>query len=138
MYRALMLRRDQPEVFAQGDYAPLEVHGAKWNHVVAYARIHEDSRVLTVVPRLTASLMGGDQRPPLGEGVWTDTWMSVPDDTAEIVYRNLYTGEILTPVEREGVAALNLKDVLARFPVALLVAEPATSGEADLPTAAEA
>jgi hypothetical protein len=64
--------------------------------------------------------------------------MSVPDDTAEMVYRNLYTGEILTPVEREGVAALNLKDVLARFPVALLVAEPATSGEADLPTAAEA
>jgi (1->4)-alpha-D-glucan 1-alpha-D-glucosylmutase len=131
MHRVLMLRRDQPDLFAHGDYAPLEVHGAKWNHVVAYARRDENHSVLTVVPRLMVGLTGGEQRPPLGEDVWTDTWMSVPDDASSAVYRNLYTGEVLTPVEREGVAALNLKDVLARFPVALLVGEPTVVDDSD-------
>ena len=56
IHQALELRRERPEWFgAEADYTPLEVDGAKHDHVIAYLR-GED--VVTVVPRLTLKLDG--------------------------------------------------------------------------------
>ena len=36
--KLLQLRRDDPELFAQGDYQPLQVDGERKEHVFAFAR----------------------------------------------------------------------------------------------------
>jgi len=96
--QGLHLRRRRPAVFGpEGDYEPLYARGAHADHAVAFLRSGE---VAAVVPRLAIGL-GGD---------WSDTSMELPAGR----WRNELTGE-----EAEG-GILNLKELLSRFPVALL------------------
>lgn len=118
--RALALRRALPELFAAGDYVPLDAHGTFREHVVAYARVMGDQVALVVVPRLVATLGGDQMRFPLGAATWADTWIALPPELAERRFTSWLTGEQLWPVDREGQPGLALADLLASFPVALM------------------
>lgn len=120
LLRALTYRCAHQELFAQGSYAALEANGAKREHVVAFARTLDGAAVMTLVPRLVTRLTGGTEQPPVGEEVWKDTWLALPDDVPGARYRNLYTGAVLTVAERDGVPALPVSEALGCFPVALL------------------
>jgi len=61
-------------------------------------------------PRLFTRLMGERDRAPLGEAAWGDATLSV-----EGSYQNVLTGE------RHQGGSLRVADLLAAFPVALLV-----------------
>ena len=37
-WKALQLRREQPQLFSHGDYRPLRVHGTRAHHVCAFTR----------------------------------------------------------------------------------------------------
>jgi (1->4)-alpha-D-glucan 1-alpha-D-glucosylmutase len=113
---ALQLRAEQPDLFAEGDYLPLAATGEKEEHVIAFARRHGNREVITVVPRLCLLLAEGAELPPLGD-LWGDTALQLPHTTPETRYRDLFTGADVTP----AAGALALRDVLQRFPVALLV-----------------
>jgi len=115
--RTLHYRRERPQVFMNGDYVPLDASGDKRDHVVAFSRNHNRESLIVVVPRLVAELVGGVERPPLGEEVWGNTALTLPNDCAGRAFRNLFTGETVT-VEQ---ASIPLAGVLAKFPVALLV-----------------
>jgi maltooligosyltrehalose synthase len=58
---------------------------------------------------------------PFGKAVWEDTLLLLPGGQTEDSYRNVFTGEIVTPW-RGGDApiGLALADIFASFPVALL------------------
>jgi (1->4)-alpha-D-glucan 1-alpha-D-glucosylmutase len=108
---ALQLRKREPELFAQGDYVPLEAN----EHVVAFARVFEEKRVLCVVPRLTRRLAGSTAF-PLGS-VWGSRAIAglLPGR-----YRNLFTDEVF-----DVTGTLELARLFARFPLGLLVSETA-------------
>jgi maltooligosyltrehalose synthase len=53
--------------------------------------------------------------------VWQDTVVLLPDFDPSQQLINQFTGERLTPIEHQGQLALQLADVFANFPVALLV-----------------
>src|SRR4029450_14136038 len=55
--RALAYRREHAQLFLRGGYVPLEVSGARANHVCAFARSHAEEEVIVVVPRLLAPLI---------------------------------------------------------------------------------
>ena len=55
--KLLQLRRDDPELFAQGDYQALQVDGARKEHVFAFARTYEGRSCIVIVPRWSAKLM---------------------------------------------------------------------------------
>jgi (1->4)-alpha-D-glucan 1-alpha-D-glucosylmutase len=100
-YKALHLRGEHPEWFqAEAEYTPLFATGSKAEHVIAFTRAQ---RVLTVAPRW---------RLMLGEG-WTGTTFDIPLGT----WRNVLTGDAI-----EG-GRVPMEELLARFPVALLVLE---------------
>jgi (1->4)-alpha-D-glucan 1-alpha-D-glucosylmutase len=120
IYRALHFRAAHEELFARGGYLPLEATGSRREHVCAFARSLGDQVVLVVVPRLVVGLAGGDERAPVGPGVWEETLLVLPPGMAGWSYRNLYTGEVLTPGTEDGTPSLPLAAVLACFPVALL------------------
>jgi (1->4)-alpha-D-glucan 1-alpha-D-glucosylmutase len=115
---ALQLRAEQPNLFAEGDYLPLEATGDKDAHVIAFARRYGAQELITVTPRLCMLLGEGAATAPIGE-IWGDTALHIPHATPETRYRDLFTGAEFTPTAGE----LALRDVLQRFPVALLVRE---------------
>ncbi|MBD3219749.1 malto-oligosyltrehalose synthase [bacterium] len=104
MQRALAVRHAHAAAFGpQGTYTPLAVTSQHADHVVAFARGDE---VVTVVPRLMLRLEGG----------WHDTAVTLPDGS----WRNALTGEDV------GGNPAPVGELLARFPVALLVRQKET------------
>ncbi len=100
IYKALELGKQLPEIFGSGDYRPLNVLGQKAGHVVAFLR---GEKFGAVVPRLLLTL----------NGEWQDTWLEMPKGQ----WHNHLTGDRF-----KGGKAM-LRDILARFPVALISKE---------------
>jgi (1->4)-alpha-D-glucan 1-alpha-D-glucosylmutase len=109
IHQALQLRRERPDCFdAEAGYTPLEVDGAKHDHVIAYLR---DEDVVTVAPRLTLKL----------DGMWRDTMVVLPKGR----WRNRMTGAVVSG------GVITMKLLLKDFPVALLVREGVGDDEND-------
>jgi (1->4)-alpha-D-glucan 1-alpha-D-glucosylmutase len=119
-HRALIFRRQHPELFARGGYERVTVVGRKGINVVAYRRAWEESAAIAVAPRLVVRLTNGKEVPPIGTRVWADTWLVLPREAANRRYRDVFTGEELIPREGDAGPGLPLGEVLNRFPVALL------------------
>jgi (1->4)-alpha-D-glucan 1-alpha-D-glucosylmutase len=117
-WRALTFRRQHRELFANGDYRPLDARGAAADHVVAFSR--GAGAVLVVVPRLLARL--GVSGPPLGASVWQNTTLAPGPVPVGARLQNILTGESLVV----GESGLPVAEVLATFPVALLAREDRT------------
>ena len=114
-WRALRLRARFEAVFRDGEYLPVTVHGERAEHVCAFARRAGGVEVLVVAPRWFARLTEGAVR-PLGD-VWVDT--ALEWEPGRDGFRDWFTGERHSPVD----GRLQLREVLADFPVAVLVAE---------------
>jgi (1->4)-alpha-D-glucan 1-alpha-D-glucosylmutase len=115
--QALALRHHRPELFgSQGDYQPLLAQGTRAEHVVAFIR---GGGAVSIVPRLVLGLQGD----------WADTVIELPTGR----WRDQLTGDEM----RGGV--VRLTELMARFPVSLLVREavapsnPSASANARLP-----
>ncbi len=120
-WRVLELRRRHPDLFAEGDYQPVEVSCERQQHVCAFTRTLGNEMVLVVAPRLVVGLSDGDdQCLPLGESAWHSTWLAVPGVTVGQRLRDWLTGREVEVVEIEGKPGLRLADACASFPVALL------------------
>ena len=113
--RALALRAQRPELFAEGDYLPLEVQGAKAAHLLAFARRRGQQAAITVVTRLPAALLGEATQPLIPPEAWEDTAILLPPDMPGAIADVLNGGEVAAP---DGI--LPASTLLARLPVALL------------------
>jgi (1->4)-alpha-D-glucan 1-alpha-D-glucosylmutase len=74
----LAVRKQYPELFADGAYLPLKIKGPLAEHVVAFARILGDAAAITVVCRLVAHLIAADQVFRASDPQWAATKMIVP------------------------------------------------------------
>lgn len=97
--QVLRTRREHPELFGrEGSYQPLPAQGAKANHLVAYMR---GQGAVAVAPRLIMQLQDD----------WADTVLELPEGR----WHNILTGDDLAG------GAVRVQDLLARFPVVLLL-----------------
>jgi (1->4)-alpha-D-glucan 1-alpha-D-glucosylmutase len=119
----LACRRQRPNVFSCGLYQPLESGGAKGRHLCAFARIDGDDALMIVVPRLVAGLLG-EEAAPMGNALWEDTWVSLPDRPGVDRYRNLFTGEAVAVNRTASRRTLLAADIFQTFPVAVLERDP--------------
>jgi (1->4)-alpha-D-glucan 1-alpha-D-glucosylmutase len=119
-WMALTYRTRHKDLFLDGTYLPLEGDGPSRDHVCAFARRLRDHQVLVVVPRLLTRLTQSPDDPPLGEQVWRDSLLLLPDLSAGQTYDNMFTGEAVAAVEQDGKTGLPLRRVFSTFPVALL------------------
>jgi (1->4)-alpha-D-glucan 1-alpha-D-glucosylmutase len=126
-HQTLTFRREHASLFAGGTYLPLDVSGAKREHVCAFARCQGEEAVLVVVPRLMVRLTGGGERPPLGPEVWGKTRLLLPSGLAGRSYRNIFTGEVLELGGVHNTPEPLVAAALGRFPVALLTSHPTMS-----------
>jgi (1->4)-alpha-D-glucan 1-alpha-D-glucosylmutase len=110
--RLLEWRRSHPDLFAEGDYQPLQVEGKQSNHLCAFAR-HLGNEVLVVaVPRLLWGLYRGG---PTAD--WGMAELALP---SERTWQDVFTGRRLVRQIRVPVS-----DLLADFPVCVLIGETA-------------
>ena len=116
--RGLRHRREHATLYLDGDYVPLECHGPRQSNICAFARLHQEQAIVTVIPRLSAELV-----PPASAAagdVWQDTRLTVPSWRAGSHYVNLLTGQRLDTITEESRQVLPLSQVLRDCPVALL------------------
>jgi (1->4)-alpha-D-glucan 1-alpha-D-glucosylmutase len=117
--KALSLRKQHPDLFQAGKYHALNVQGPKAEHVLAFARCHEDKVVVVAVPRLCAQLLGDTATSPSDPTVWGDTAVEVPA-IQNAAWQNVFTSEMLLSANFSQ-TFLPASNLFGKFPVALLV-----------------
>jgi (1->4)-alpha-D-glucan 1-alpha-D-glucosylmutase len=122
---ALALRKAWPEVFQQGKYFPLAVRGEQAAHLFAYARIAGNRIVITVAPRFFVELLGKTELLPLGEKIWGNTVVELPFQKINQHYHCVFTGKVLAPNHSSSGWRLPVSQILAEFPVGLIVTDDA-------------
>jgi (1->4)-alpha-D-glucan 1-alpha-D-glucosylmutase len=106
----LRLRRELPHAFGpDGDYQPLYAAGPRDDHVVAYVR---GGRVVAVAPRLVVGLGGA-----FADWTWAGTMLELPEGR--------WYDRLSGATWPAGPQAMG--ELLATFPVALLVREEAAT-----------
>lgn len=118
--RALRFRRENRDLFENGEYVPLEVSGDKQRHVCAFARRKNGRGAIVVAPRFFATLVPEPATLPCGEGVWGEAFVTLPEERPGICFRDIFTGETIETAELDGKTTLPLATVFAIAPVALL------------------
>ena len=127
-WRTLNLRKENPKLFTDGDYVPLEIQGPKAKHLVAFMRSMEDQKLIVVVPRLCANLLDAQRRLPAGSYLWGDTRVEVgreevANGSQNRTYRNIFTAKTLDPESSGQEGSLPASALFEDFPVAALISE---------------
>ncbi len=122
-WKLLQLRKSHPDLFANGNYQPLQIEGEKSDHLIAFARICDERSCIIVLPRWCARLKGGVMELPLGERTWGSLEISAP---VQGTLRDIFTGRIFDFEGSLETRVLRAADVLSTFPLAVLVSESAS------------
>jgi (1->4)-alpha-D-glucan 1-alpha-D-glucosylmutase len=115
LYRAMNARKQNAALFRNGTYIPVTAEGPFQDHLVAFAREHQERWALTVVPRFTTFLVEEGEY-PLGVNAWRDTRLRLPS-AAPASWRDAVTEEVLEMKGKE----VYVGDILRYFPVSLLL-----------------
>jgi len=114
IYRALKARRARRELFQNGDYIPLEVRGRCHAHLAAFARRHQHSWAITIVPRFLTRLVREGEA-PLGKPVWDEASLDLPEGAPS------FWEDAITARAINAENPLLIGDLLQFFPVAFLL-----------------
>jgi (1->4)-alpha-D-glucan 1-alpha-D-glucosylmutase len=107
--RLLVFRNENPELFADGSYTPLNLSGTFADSCIAFARTHEGQSIVVLAPRLTARV----GFPPIGEA-WRDTAVRLPNEFGNAC--DLFTGEFFAARD----STLDLSQAFREYPFTLL------------------
>ncbi|MGA4635998.1 malto-oligosyltrehalose synthase [Pseudomonas solani] len=116
----LSVRYARAELFARGDYQPLQVEGAHAEQVLAFARSHGGDYLVVLVPRLASELLGEAVTPHIAPERWADTRVVLPAAIGDSPLTGVFSRTPLHPVE----GCIALTEALADFPVNLLCFRP--------------
>jgi (1->4)-alpha-D-glucan 1-alpha-D-glucosylmutase len=123
IHKLLDFRRAHRELFADGEYIPLEATGESRQAVCAFARRKGQTWALAIVPRLVGHRVYHGT-PPLGAEVWNSTALSLRDDMPGR-WLDIISGERLEASDTAPTKNLLLRGVFNNFPAALLYHEDA-------------
>ncbi|MDR6873086.1 (1-_4)-alpha-D-glucan 1-alpha-D-glucosylmutase [Bosea sp. BE125] len=76
--KLLAFRKAEPELFSNGGYDPLRVHGARAESTIAFMRRHRDKAVLVVAARACSQGVSASDRLVPDPGWWGDTHIALP------------------------------------------------------------
>ena len=119
--KALNFRLAHKELFAAGEYLPLEGVGQRREHLVAFARRWRKQWAIVAVPRLVTGLLRRHKASP-GDA-WPTLKVTIPRECPDR-WRNVFTnGTVSSRRIAGGQKTVPLSDMLEGFPALLL--EPA-------------
>ncbi|WP_331691132.1 malto-oligosyltrehalose synthase [Pseudomonas sp. ZY71] len=112
----LNLRVEHAELFRRGTYQALEVLGSQAHNVLAFAREHEGTQAIVIVPIRCATLLENGAVPQVDALRWGDTRVVLPFAASETNLKGLFSSSAVTK-NRE----LNISDALGDVPVNLFI-----------------
>ncbi|MGB7274016.1 MAG: malto-oligosyltrehalose synthase [Geitlerinemataceae cyanobacterium] len=116
--RAIAARNANLELFQQGSYIPLDVLGEHQDRIVAFARHTRQQTAIVIVPHFLTSLSLVEPGSfPLGEEVWEDTRIIIPQGLRSAWKDAITDGEI---PESD---TIQVGQALEHFPVSLLLSQ---------------
>jgi len=124
IHKLLSFRRARHELFAEGEYIPLETSGELSQSVCAFARRKGNLWALAAAPRLIGNVVYRGIA-PLGAEFWDTTALCLPTDMP-VRWRDVITGNDVEASHRDGTKELLLSRLFQNFPVALLYNEEAS------------
>jgi (1->4)-alpha-D-glucan 1-alpha-D-glucosylmutase len=113
----LGLRQRDPQLFALGDYRPLDSVGRHAERMVAFQRRSAGGMAVVAVPRLVLPLMAGASVPLPPADAWDDTALMLPELPEGWALRDVFTGR---PIQLAADGRLPARWLFEYFPVALL------------------
>ena len=119
-WKILQLRREMAALFCNGDYLPLYAEGACAERICTFARVAGGQATITVAPRLLYGLVGDSGRLPLGNEVWRDTRIEMPNNLPHGQWVNVLTGETVPILMHGGRRFVSIAELLTNLPYALL------------------
>jgi (1->4)-alpha-D-glucan 1-alpha-D-glucosylmutase len=122
-WMGLEFRRAHSDLLLFGSYVPLAGNGDGGEQICAFARVREDQWIVAVAPRLVLILRSSAEDSTAGISIPTDVWQDsqlILPERAPTKWRNVLTGQELGGDVKDGQQTLDLSNVFARFPVALL------------------
>jgi (1->4)-alpha-D-glucan 1-alpha-D-glucosylmutase len=114
-HAGLLARRDNPGIFGEGEYLPLEPQGNRAERLIAFARRGESGAAVCIAPRLVAPLLEGDGRLPAS--AFGDVLVPLPFAAEGDELHEAFTGQRCV-VKKGGILAA---EAFATLPVALLL-----------------
>jgi (1->4)-alpha-D-glucan 1-alpha-D-glucosylmutase len=117
--RSLAARQENPSLFLEGDYRPLEISGAHSDRALAFARAHDDDWAIVIVPRCLASLGAPVLEAGERRKFWGATSVQLPSAAPGRWY-NLLAGRKSAAISATD-GTLSLADAFGNFPLALLL-----------------
>ena len=123
----LRLRRSDPDLFLQGTYVPLDAEVTVTAGAVAFARVLDERALITIVPRLSASVCSPEHPFPVGPDCWKTSRILLPPELGSRRYRNVLTGQWIEPTRTATQSWIFLGEALRVLPVGVLVGGPALS-----------
>ena len=118
-WRSVQARRASSDLFTDGSYEPLVGTAAAERHLVAFARHARGGCAVTVVSRLTTSLVSGGA--PVGRTVWGNARIRLPQGTEHRHWTCLLDGHVVASERDSNQTYVLAGEVLRNLPVALLV-----------------
>jgi (1->4)-alpha-D-glucan 1-alpha-D-glucosylmutase len=109
--KGLEVRRKHPALFQGARYAALYADEGREENIIAFSLSDGANSIVAVAPRLFSRLMAEDDLAPLGASAWGEARLQLDGR-----YVNVLTGE-----RHECRGHAKVADLLASFPVALLV-----------------
>ena len=120
-HEALKLRHHNARLFEHGTYQGLAAQGSQTDHVLTFARHHEDQWCIVVVPRHYARLTWSyhPKTRPSSHDIWQTTTLNVPAG-APHHWREILSGQ---PLQAE-MGQIPLAEIFSRLPIAILRSQP--------------
>jgi len=111
LHHLLTLRNLLPLLFSEGQYLPVTVKGKHAAHLLSFARQYKNHWLIFVLPLNLAAVM---KDPQDLDGFWEDTRLVMPEGIPENF------SEQLGDVKGNSESELEVKEILSRFPMAIL------------------
>ena len=105
------LRKQNPDLFSEGEYVPLQVKGSRKDHVFAFARIHKKDILVVFVPLHLAAISSQGE---LYDIDWKDTNIELP------IRLTPKWEDLLTGKKQEHEIKISLSGLFENFPFAVL------------------
>ncbi len=126
IWKALCCRRQQPALFREGEFIPLEAVGDQSHHTLAFLRRHGEEHAIIIVPRWATNIPKGTETTELGT-FWGGTNLKLPASSPKS-WRNVFTAKTTETGSGNGSPCIAVRDLFQDFPVALLIPNETTAG----------
>lgn len=123
LWRILQLRKEEPELFSQGDYQPLVVNEPFQESLCVFSRQYHNRKIIVAVPRFSADFLLDSENIAGGFPIpdWAEIELELSGEEAAAGYTELLTNRRLSPRSGEGRIMLPIGSVLQDFPLAVLL-----------------